>query len=645
MASLKHAFRPAAVAALLIAATLYGCGSYETRDGPPPVDVRDHRPPPTYPAFSGSVGEYALLSSNQDLHVEGYGIVAELPETGSPDMPDTVREILVNQLNRAAAEGGNTGIPSPEAILNSHRISAVEVRGVIPALTPKGTVFDLTVNAVPGSQTSGLKYGILWNTDLMVMGLGASDSHSDRVADGRGPVYVSPLDTPPAAAPATAPAIGFDAPVANTRKARVIGGGMTITDMPVDLQLYTPSLHIVQSIQQVINFRYQEKPAMGVSANVLSLTIPDRYAHDPRRFVDLCQHLYLGQITEGFATKKAAELIQALAGKTPGTPYAGISVALEGLGTEILNEQLRPNYRSDDPVVRFYTARAGAALNDVQAIVVLQAIAADPASSFRLQAIDELGADARITQNGRAVMALTELLNSDNTEVRKAAYRGLVTLDSPSITHLPSIGRKLDLDIVESSGPNLIYITQSGLPRIALIGHDFILPPNSLYVSRDGQITVDCKDAQAFADWSIQNNLKLNGDNIPPTSSVVLFYRGSARTQSATLTSSAALSNIIWRLAYSPNPLAKNYNPREVFAGVSYQRIVEMLQEMVEKKIINATVYLEPAPPLIASANDLAQDARPEGLIYPPAKSPAPPPAAPGGQPAGPPGTPPGADI
>src|SRR5579862_4622755 len=144
-------------AAVLAAAAIGGCES-TTRDGAPPIDPRAGAMPAMYPALHDTVGEFAMLSSIQDLRVEGYGLVAELPNSGSGDMPQNVRQAIADELYRAGAGVDGSGIPNADLILNSKRVAAVEVRGVIPALAPAGTVFDLTVNSLAGSQTSSLKY-------------------------------------------------------------------------------------------------------------------------------------------------------------------------------------------------------------------------------------------------------------------------------------------------------------------------------------------------------------------------------------------------------------------------------------------------------------------------------------------------------
>src|SRR5947209_5162175 len=66
------------------ACALVACSNNEKlRKGSAPVDPRDAVAKNMYPALRGTIGEYAVIADAVPMNVEGYGIVAELPGTGS----------------------------------------------------------------------------------------------------------------------------------------------------------------------------------------------------------------------------------------------------------------------------------------------------------------------------------------------------------------------------------------------------------------------------------------------------------------------------------------------------------------------------------------------------------------------------------
>ncbi len=359
----------------------------------------------------------------------------------------------------------------PEAILSSNQIAVVEVHGLIPAMAPRGTHFDLTLTALPGTQTTSLEHGLLWTADLKIIGLAGTDLTTRTLAMARGPVYCEP----PSGGASTQPA------ARNLRKGRVIGGGMTLEDMPVALQLYSPSWLRTGLMQKTINARFPAREPCAAAQNddIVTLRIPPEYAADPQEFMNLVVHMYMSQDLAGFAGHKALELINAL--HEPTAPHGEISVALEGLGRSILAEYLQPSYTSPDPTVRYYTARAGAALGDVAGMIVLEELAADAGSPYQLQAIAAMGRIGRHWggMQVRATVALSKLLNGDNNRVRLAAYQALLTCGSPLVESF-EVKKKFIIDMVPCLGPPLIFVSQSTWPRIALIGSRFTLRPGAV---------------------------------------------------------------------------------------------------------------------------------------------------------------------
>ncbi len=84
-------------------------------------------------------------------------------------------------------------------------------------------------------------------------------------------------------------------------------------------------------------------------------------------------------------------------------------------------------------------------------------------------------------------------MNSSNTDDRIQGYQGLVSIGSRAIRTY-DVSKKYLLDVVPSDGPPLIYVTQTAMPRIALIGRDLHLPQGAFYVSPDNGLTLNVLD-------------------------------------------------------------------------------------------------------------------------------------------------------
>ena len=230
----------------------------------------------------------------------------------------------------------------------------------------------------------------------------------------------------------------------------------------------------------------------------------------------------------------------------------------------------------------------------------------------------------------RSTLALAQMLDSPNPRDRIVGYGALVSIRSHAV-HTYSVARKILLDIVPSDGPLLIYATQSDTPRIALIGHAFTLPPGALFISSDNLLTVSVLDQSAAsagstsqpADANVVTASSLGASDpsaiTPPKENatdgknvVTLFWRSPTGERIVNLKTSSSLPDVIARVAWSPDPLAADFDPHAQYIGASYQRVVEMLSAMCADKSINADFMLEKAPE-IATGNMEALVGRPEG--------------------------------
>lgn len=628
----------ALLGAVLIAAVssalLVNCSDNDPRAGKAPVDARDRGEINLYPALRGTIGQYAVLADSSPMQVEGYATVAELPNTGSSDMPPAIREKLIDQLYRSGAGSYTKGTENirPQEILASNQIAAVEVRGLIPPLARKGTTFDLTINALPNTQTTSLAQGLLWTADLKQIGLSASsgiDNDTRTIALGRGPVFVSSaVDAIMSGRSATLAAKRA------LRTGRVIGGGVVTEDRDIRLQLFSPSYMRTAGIERAINSRFQsrERYASAESDAIVAIRIPPEFNEDPTYFLDLIKHMYLAQDVPGFSENKARELIAAL--RDPKAPHRSISLALQGLGRSVLPDYIQPAYTAPDPNVRFWTARAGAAMFDVQGLVVLQEFARNLSSPLHDQALRGIVEASHGADTLRATLTLADLLKSSDPSQRIAAYQGLVNIHSRTVTSA-WVGRKFILDIVYSDSPPLIWVAQTGTPRIALIGRTINLAPGTLYVSSDNLLTVSVNDPAPAAaapaaprDGSTILAASVASGRDVEKENVILYARSAMEDKTARMTSTANLALILAKLGYTPDPKSSLYDSKQVYIGATYQRLVEMLAQLCKDQLVEAQFVLQKAPEAIQTPADIATGFRPERStatqpVAPPAAAPA----------------------
>lgn len=617
------------VAALLTAAVaaVPGCGMQQhTRSGGPGTDPRDAVRANTYPALHETIAEYAALANANPTVVEGLGMIAELPNTGSSDMPPNVRALLLDSLYKMGAGSYTQGTQniSPERILSTNQVAAVEIRGIIPALARKGSTFDLVVSALPNTQTTSLANGLLWTSELKLAG---TQMETHPIAFGRGPVFIPGAIERLAAGPTTQPSSVRDAMAQRKvmRSGRIVGGGVVAEERPVQLQLYNPGLGKAQAVERAINAKFPgiDKVASADNEAIVTLTIPNEYKNRPTEFLDIVRHIFLRQDVPGFNEQKAAELIKALADRT--APHRDLSIALQGLGRSILPDFIQPQYTSTDPSVRFWCARAGAALQDVGGMVVLQEFVNDVHSPYHDKAVTAL-AEVSHGDTVRATLALSELLKSPDTNERIRAYQSLASIGSRAVRHY-SVGKNFYMDVVPSDSPPLIYVTQSGAQRIALIGRPIVLPAGALYISPDNLLTVNVTPdtpGSAAAPAASGNVLTaaVSGSVAPDAAAadapnahenVTLYWHSPLTGKSVDIKTAAELPQLLARLGWTPDPRSADYDPKAAFIGASYQRIVEMLAGMVKDQLIEGQLIVEKAGELPTTATDLVNEGRPEG--------------------------------
>jgi hypothetical protein len=225
----------------------------------------------------------------------------------------------------------------------------------------------------------------------------------------------------------------------------------------------------------------------------------------------------------------------------------------------------------------------------------------------------------------RASMSLAELLNSLNTDERLIAYRSLAAIKSRLITSY-GIGRNFVVDIVPSDGPPLIYVSQVGMPRIALIGGSFSLPAGALYISPDRLLTVSAAETppaaapqasgtspQVVTASSVGNTTASDDAN----QAVTLYWRSPFGDRNVSLKTSPDLPHLIARMAYLPDPMSKDFDPTEPYIGANFQRVSEMLASLCHDQTLNAQFMMQKSPPGLLTTEEIINGGRPEGSTAP----------------------------
>jgi len=414
------------------------------------------------PIMRGTVASEAVLLGFEDVVVRGYGLVVGLQGTGSRAMPAEIRAFMLRELAKHDVADSSRGMGmSPERILDSDDIAAVLVEGVIPAGATKDTKFDIRVSAVPGSSTTSLEGGRLWTTDLRPGPAMAGSKQSTPLAEGRGPIVVNPFLP-----------IGVSGSTAVDRMSgRILNGGRVIKDMPLKLRLATPSHTRAATIVTCLNSRFPREigqrsdTARGKNGEAIEIVVPPSFHDRSSDFAQLVRHTTLDvQNGEAIAAAVRRSLLA-----TPGAAAAA-SWRWQAIGKRSL-PMIQDLYTHPEEQPRMAALEAGSKLDDPLAVPHLLDMARSGSMEVRLAAIRLLG---RMQPNPQIDVGLRPLLDDNDLDVRLTAYDALRRRKDPFL-HRFQVADRLELDVVPSNKP-LVYIAQTGAPRIAVFGDQLSLP-------------------------------------------------------------------------------------------------------------------------------------------------------------------------
>jgi hypothetical protein len=545
-------------AALALAAGA-ACSSIERTDRPQRASRAEIAESIDVPLIMrGTIASQSIVEGFQPVIVHGYGLVVGLDGTGSSDVPPDVRAHMIALAARhgIGSERSGWGYLSPEALLDSPDTAIVVVEGVIPPAAPEGVRFDVRVFAHPTSATTSLEGGRLYTTELipasrpdvgqrMLPPTGSRTAGS--LAEAKGALFINPFAEPGA--------VGRD--TIDRRTGWILNGGEVTKDMPMKLRLITPSHGRALAIQTAINTRFVQEPgqpdptARGESDEAIRITVPPSYYDDTDTFVELVRFTTIRQDS----AERVAMTIRRYLLDNPAMSSTA-AWRWEALGPRAL-PVVRDLYDEPSELPRLAALRAGARLDDPLVTPHLIEMAERGSPESRRRALDLLGGmgvDPRIDN------ALKWLLNDDDLEVRLGAYEALVERRGPGVERL-AVDDKFALDIVESDKP-MIYISQAGLPRLAVFGTD-------LQVTTPLTVTA----------WSKRFMMMGDGEG----DEVEVYYRPSHATRGATHLVDAHLPSLIRFLGHTTTP-----DKPLPGLGFSYSEVVGVLHQIWRQGYLEA---------------------------------------------------------
>ena len=525
--------------------------------------------------LDNTIGGIAELEGLDSIPVRGYGLVMGLAGTGSRECPSQILEIIQNGLRgRKRADGKRIfGDVSLRDIIGNPDTAVVMVEGLIPPAAALDERIDLTVSALPSTQTTSLAGGELFASELtieVISGVGTPVRKRAMVVAGYPepePVFINPFATGDPA----------DRPIW-LQSGRIIGGGRVLRSRPLRLVLRVPggSYPLVRQITERLNFRFstpraQPPTAEAESRTTVKLMIPREYQSRVRHFLTMVMQTHLFD-DPGAVSKWSEQLIAELA--NPSSQAERITAALESIGNSTV-PALRQAYQfSSGPRVRFYTARTAALLGDEQAVPVLSRFAADNSSTYyQLLAATALG-ELPDPDRHRSNQALRPLLDSQNTMVRIRAYESLARNGDPSVVPVSfTRSAEFDLDLVHSRGQPLIYVQTTKEPRIVVFGSDLRCEGTVFYLSRDKLVTISSSQPN-------QGNGQLQ----------VLRCTPSTRAIGMKLQTSRDLVSLIKTLGSAVEP---DYKGVHHGLGLDYSQTVAALYSLWQNKTVRAGFVLQ----------------------------------------------------
>ena len=449
-----------------------------------------------------TIGRKTIIGNVEAIPVSGVGLVYNLRGTGSQPVPDQYRTMLEQSIRR---KKGN-----PKEFLDDPKKehSLVLVSAVIPPGARIGDKLEAAVQLPPGSRTSSVKYGILFQTELHNHELAAStrDAMSaNGIPLGKSPVASEgtllmgnrlaiaegPLVAGHEANASKDPDGGIDQPKA----ARIWDGVKCQTDRPYYFLLddvnAQPRLAMV--IAERLNAVF---PAPGEKVTKLAdakvsgkplvvCFVPPTYRLNHTRFLMVARQVPLTPIASDSTYRKQLEN-DLLRSETAVTA----AIKLEALGIDS-RQALRVGLQSDSPWVRFASAESLAYLGHADGAKDLGELA-EKHPSFRPQCLTALAS----LDDAVCLDQLAELMKKPDAALRYGAFTALRNADEK---HEAVRGKHLNasyhLHLVAPETDPMVHINTERRAEITMFGSRFPMrTPFSFPLGKD--FTVSAKEGE-----------------------------------------------------------------------------------------------------------------------------------------------------
>ena len=203
-----------------------------------------------------TIGMYAEVFSSVAVPVSGYALVGGLNGTGSSECPQQIRTYLQKYITQHLA-GAKVNV---DALIDSPDTAVVLVDGLIMPAASKNEHFDVSVTALPSTQTTSLEGGWLYGADLFESRRGGTSNRA--LATAEGPVF-----TDTTGSGQQDPRAGF-----------VLGGGTVKEDYKINLTLRLADYIAASQIRNRLNERFGYDTAVALAPGTIrSLPAPSPF--------------------------------------------------------------------------------------------------------------------------------------------------------------------------------------------------------------------------------------------------------------------------------------------------------------------------------------------------------------------------------
>lgn len=513
--------------------------------------VESARPdlPPEVKTLGQTVGDIARVQVSPATPLEGYGLVAGLPGTGSDRCPPHVREYLQRFVG---AEVPDKQIDLQQLIA-SKATAVVYLEGELPKTALRGDRFDVKLTEISGNTTVSLAGGYLYAAELWPKSAGRPTTRTYARVKGASAVYLDRVNPDP-------------------QKANIpyiLGGGYAIQPSRSVLSLENSDYLSASRIRDMANGRFQTNTAAALSGNTIELILPARYRLQRDRFFEVLQALYLEQNQE-LLSQRVEILCAAL---VQHEPKEGIEFLLEGLNGPVVG-RLTEFLQHENPQVRLSAARSLLNLGNADGLSVLVDMGRvpGPLQAAAIRAVISVGGNTDIGP------ILQELLKRVDLEIANMIFDEAAQVLDGRWFGEDRYGLKVEgvltIHPIADTPHRLIAVSRTLGPRVGIFDANLSCKPETHLQSLDGSVAIEMSRG-SFA--RVSRRLPGGAGVIGP------------------LPCSNSVVDIIQVLCRKPN----NVNDGQGGCGVSYADLLPILKQMCQEGMVDATFRGGPSSSLV----------------------------------------------